>query len=471
MGRQKRFWSSWTSATRLRQTGISIVATVAPDHLEKLTDMLVDIGEDPAEVERRFHFSDLESLHYASFSVIPGAEGDSVLFFEANIDGSAKEFLDDLVRTSASVIDEIYSHCRDYPVTGPDGALPAEDVVRYLHRHDLGPGTLFVAWPGMSVDVICRDDLLRRRIQAFLDEPAQQRIRGLPADEAYHQVIAAIRAERDLTWAFDPEPKPAPARSRQLTFGMGAVVVTLVVLVRSGQARPVASVLLWSIPALLLALTGVATAAAIRLRVTERADDRADEAREEPWSMTYANWVENLSMVRHREDTRNQNHMSTVAEVKPGRFRRFMLGLVLAAVPLVARFSPPGSLAGIPSIHFARWVVTKDRKQLIFLSNFDGSWESYLNDFIDLAASGLTGVWTNSTNAVGFPRTKWLITQGAKDEPRFKAFARYGTVRTLVWYGAYPELSISNISNNHAIRVGLSQKLKGDAAAAWLRRL
>ena len=33
---------------------------------------------------------------------------------------------------------------------------------------------------------------------------------------------------------------------------------------------------------------------------------------------------------------------------------------------------------------------------LLFLSNYGGSWESYLEDFITKAHTGLTGVWSNT---------------------------------------------------------------------------
>lgn len=454
----------------MRQTGITILATALPEQVGKLTTMLSQLGHDPAELERRLRLSTLKTLHYASVSLIPGVGGDTLVIFEGNIDGSAESFLDELVRTSPGAVDEIFSHCRDYPRANPDGARRHEDVVTYLRRHNVGPGTFFVAWPGMSVDDIRREDMLRRRIQAFLDEPAQEKLRELSVGEVHRQVVAAMRADPDLEWAFEREEKRSAGWVRKLALGLGGIglsTLAIVGLVRSGQVRAGGTVVLLSIAGLLVIVAGVA----VRLRLAERADDRAEQARKEPWQITYARWVENLSTVRHQEDTRNQNHMSTVADIKPGRFRRFMLNVVLAVVRLGVRFSTPGSLSGISSIHFARWVVTPDRKQLIFFSNFDGSWESYLGDFIELAAGGLTGIWTNSTNAVGFPRTKWLIKQGAKDEPRFKAFARYGTVPTLVWYSAYPQLSIPNIANNQAIRAGLHQDLDGDAAAAWLRRL
>ena len=74
-----------------------------------------------------------------------------------------------------------------------------------------------------------------------------------------------------------------------------------------------------------------------------------------------------------------------------------------------------GKLGGIPSIHFARWVLLPNRG-VLFFSNFDSSWPSYLGDFIDQASSGLTAVWSNT---VDYPRSTWLVSAGSRDAARF----------------------------------------------------
>ena len=102
------------------------------------------------------------------------------------------------------------------------------------------------------------------------------------------------------------------------------------------------------------------------------------------------------------------------------------------------------------------------------LSNFDGSWENYLDDFIDRASAGLTAVWSNT---VDFPRTRWLILGGARDGPRFKAAARDRQSYSNVWYSAYPELTVQQIDRNSAIREGLFGRATEATESAWLRNL
>ena len=65
-----------------------------------------------------------------------------------------------------------------------------------------------------------------------------------------------------------------------------------------------------------------------------------------------------------------------------------------------------GNLAGVKTIHFARWVFLDGRRRVFFASNYDGSLESYMDDFIDKIAWGLNLVFTNG---VGYPKTRWLV--------------------------------------------------------------
>ena len=107
-------------------------------------------------------------------------------------------------------------------------------------------------------------------------------------------------------------------------------------------------------------------------------------------------------------------------------------------------------------------------RRLLFLSNFDGSWENYLDDFIDKASIGLTGVWSNTLN---FPRTYFLVFGGASDGPRFKAVARDSQTVTNAWYSAYWDQTVQGIDNNSSIREDLLKPLNTIEAAALLQRL
>jgi len=108
------------------------------------------------------------------------------------------------------------------------------------------------------------------------------------------------------------------------------------------------------------------------------------------------------------------------------------------------------------------------QKRMLFFSNFDGSWQQYLGDFIDKSGWGLTGIWSNTEN---FPRTRFLFTGGAYDEEHFLAWSRYYQIPTAVWYCAYPHLSIKNVMNNTFIRNELSLNANEKQAQQFLNRI
>jgi hypothetical protein len=107
-----------------------------------------------------------------------------------------------------------------------------------------------------------------------------------------------------------------------------------------------------------------------------------------------------------------------------------------------------------------------DKKRVLFFSNFDGSWQQYLGDFIDQSGWGLTGIFSNTTK---FPKTRFLITGGAYDEEHFLAWSRHSEIQTQVWYNAYPHLSIKNVNNNSLIRCLLLKNSSDKQAAQFLK--
>jgi hypothetical protein len=149
------------------------------------------------------------------------------------------------------------------------------------------------------------------------------------------------------------------------------------------------------------------------------------------------------------------------------------LGVVRAShayIDAMARnhFDEIGQLGGIPTIHFAKWLLVDDSTRLLFLSNYDSSWESYLGDFVDRAAVGLNLAWTCTED---YPHTFLLALQGATDEERFKAWSRSRQRPTQVFYTAYPELSIAALNNNTWVRNGLHRPPGAADLRAWFRRL
>jgi hypothetical protein len=169
------------------------------------------------------------------------------------------------------------------------------------------------------------------------------------------------------------------------------------------------------------------------------------------------------------EDHGVQNALTLANPLRPGAGRLEVLTIAHRYIDALARnyFDDIGNLGGIPTIHFAKWCLIDGGRRLLFLSNYDGSWESYLGDFVDNAAIGLNLAWACTEE---YPHTRLLGWGGADDEERFKAWSRAYQRPTAVFYSAYPELSIVGINNATWIRAGLHRPGPADLDA-WFRRL
>lgn len=160
---------------------------------------------------------------------------------------------------------------------------------------------------------------------------------------------------------------------------------------------------------------------------------------------------------------RCQNHYVSLTTVKKGRLRGWILTLALTVVNVIARYKDnKGALGGIPTIFSARWALIDGGRRLLFMTNYSGAWDSYLNEFSELAGViGVNLIWTNTYIAptrpehgegIHFPETRLFTGKGARATLPFKAYVRQSQLETLVWYGAYRDLSVVNISDNARIR-------------------
>jgi cytochrome P450/deferrochelatase/peroxidase EfeB len=178
--------------------------------------------------------------------------------------------------------------------------------------------------------------------------------------------------------------------------------------------------------------------------------------------------IDNMRKVAERENRPGyvMNHITAVTSLKPGRFRRLTLALSLLGIgKLVQHWFRPGFVLNMGTIHYARWFRLPGSDTLVFFSNYDGSWESYLEDFVTKAHKGQTAAWSNGK---GFPRTSYLINGGADDGERFKRWVRRQQVPTGFWFSRFPDLTTDNIRNNALIHDGLMRVSTDTAAEAWL---
>src|SRR5262249_39235834 len=113
---------------------------------------------------------------------------------------------------------------------------------------------------------------------------------------------------------------------------------------------------------------GLAAAFAWRLSLLERRDVPDDQGPK----------LDNVRALVARENLRGhaQNHFMAVTLLKPGWFRKLTLALSLWGIrKLVDHAYRPGFVLNMGTIHYAKWFRLPKTDKLIFLSNFDGSWE------------------------------------------------------------------------------------------------
>lgn len=172
------------------------------------------------------------------------------------------------------------------------------------------------------------------------------------------------------------------------------------------------------------------------------------------------------------ENLGSKNAVTILFEVKNSWIRRWYLWMILRGAELGCRHVwTNGKLTGIGTIHHARIIQTPGGRRLLFMSDYDGSLNRYLDDFLSV---GSRAVIPFTSNLVGCPRTRWLFQMHNKNNfgPRWKGMIRSYQVFTVVWYHSYPDLTVREILDHAAFREELfSESLSIEQADRWARRL
>jgi len=422
------------------QLGVTIRAAVAPERVAALHEWLNETAR-KGMAETPFDFAHLRGLHFAKFFVLDEAadlDGEPIpasLVFMTEVDAPLRRHLAELVDVAGEGIDQAFGHCVGYPAPG----TRRRARIRWLRRHMVSSGASYVNTVGRGLEQIRQEARLREALQDYLDQPDHDWSASTPPAQIRSDIQAYVAGRADLGWAMKP-----PARPSLLWRAREALHLVAV---------PVAVLLL--LPLLLV----VVPIGAVLLRIAERRDGPINE-RPTP---------EHLRELASYEDFGAQNPFAVAGSLKPGRLRRATFRAVLFLTDYAVRHVyNHGSLAGITTIHFARWVPLDGWRRMTFASNYDGSVEAYNDDFIDKVWWGLNATFSNG---LGYPRTRWLFFGGARYEQEFKYSLRRHQVPVPAWYTAYPTLTAHNIENNAQIRAGLRGNMSPAEVEHWLSLL
>jgi hypothetical protein len=170
-----------------------------------------------------------------------------------------------------------------------------------------------------------------------------------------------------------------------------------------------------------------------------------------------------LRTVKAQEDHEVQNHMAVLAIVD-APWRRVTLKAFLYTLNyLFYRSVLPdlwgGKLFGLSTVHCAQWVLLEDGR-FLFLSNYDHTWNTYLNDFGAHLRSGIQKIWGQCRD-----------NPGTGDLEAFKRYVRRSMVPYAVWYRAYPDMTVRQVWNTEHLRAALDRDLPEEKVIKSLRRL
>jgi deferrochelatase/peroxidase EfeB len=476
---------------------VTITAPIAAAKIEAALGLIKAL-QNPAEASLAASLDRLDGqdgIHFASLHAIPSghlSDDRAHLLLEFSADGDDEgAAIIRLVDRIGPSLQPVFDLARDWS-GGSLATYLAKHVVRIGQGWTGQAGLAFVGTPKMNVGRINQERDLANHLAGLVG----RQLGGLSALTRLEAIRAEVRANATYRWALET-PVSLPVESKVTILGLilplslsfirtflwPLAFPLLVVLgvgaemawdtvhdIVASNALPMAKAWLSAkvVWAGILWAAGVLCAFAIPLLLLAASLYLSLRSKEESdWLQDAGPRREVLKDILANENFYAQNHMISVTIRKPGLTRIVTARLAFWLVGSLAGagFFKPGRLGDIGTIHFARWVTIPGTNQLVFLSNYGGSWESYLEDFITRAHEGLTAVWSNT---VGFPYTKNLFQQGATDGERFKRYARHSMLPTPFWYSAYPTLTTANIRTNAAIRCGLAAAMTDEEAITWL---
>lgn len=426
-------------------------------------------------------------VHFVSLTAINlGAETSLTadpthLLVELNVDGTEKSALAQLCASE----DGAFADLLEY-LEGSSTSFFRRTRARILRPHTWPWGTIGVNFPGTwdsSVKQIREEKELYAAARESLEAIRKDSEKPIGEHEEATQVFEKVRADlckdpRFEKMFYRPSDRfPAFSRHtestlntflfnyvlprrRQILFGLYIVLtIVLPVLVAILCGVLLASytyIALWTIP--LFAFVTLSIAFIFFLRKKEMTE--TPDLRFAPHS--------HIDAINDGEDLPGhvQNHITSVSLLKPGFFRKITTALSFDIIgKMVVLWFRPGFVTDFATIHYARWVRPKGVEKMIFQSNYDGSWESYLEDFITKVHAGQTMAWNN---CVGFPKTNWFAGDGAQDGDAFKRWVRRQQVPLQFWYSQFPDLTTGMIRTNALVRDGLARAETFDEHKAWL---
>lgn len=388
----------------MTQGGIAVLAPIKEGQEESCRQLLEGINTG-ADGTITIDFAKQNRTHFTRFVILPDYDRGKTqkrLLWTAIFDGDQGTFFRDM-RDNTSDIDALWKHCVDYP--------GKNFYVDYMEERNNPTGTFLKGHRFETVQSIqkylaFRDDIIQR-----FDVPPAKQANLLKSVPRSGPIVAQGRSIWERVADFFTRIWRLilllPAIVRLLRFGVGKVreayhwVYGPFQLDRAYSDAPVDR----SGPC-----------------VPFGPGDEVVPCKEE----------DALPIFLDRGMVQNQMTILTVNDPVYLKRQEAVLELIdiLAALPFGGRNS------GIPTIHFGRWLMIDGGRRMLFLSNYDGAWQTYIGDFVDKASRGLNAFWGGS---YGWRNATTL------DIELFKEGIRCHQTRASYFYCAYPQATVVNI--------------------------
>jgi hypothetical protein len=445
--------------------GVTILVNIDPLRIDKLKQVLQDVVDLGVEDNGLVPFSKISTAHYARWVILdsePDAYGDMLpaqLLYSATVDGSEKDHINELIAFGRLGLEQIYACCEGFP---SGNGLTDSSIFNYLCKGRIS-STFYSGIVGISLKRVRDEGCLYERIQSFLDETALTKdLSKMNPQEVRSKIQDFVRGERDLQWAL--KPSKFSIKSYFQIYGRLSLFILIVIFLLLSLITFIIGNFV-NLPATIsvIALSGtvifsVLLLFSILLLLLMRLDEfkpaiSFDEATDEQ-----------ILEMQTKETLLVQAQYTARGNMKPRLIRTIWQTTILFLVKQIAVTS------FIPTVHAARWFQINNRKQVVFVSNFDGDSEGYLHGFIDLKSvrKNMNLIYGSS---LGFPKTKWLRGEGCTDRQGYMKLTRKLQTQTNVWYCAVKNLSVENIKNNKRIRKGLFGPMSEEKTKQWLRQL
>ncbi|MBC8171574.1 MAG: hypothetical protein H7X77_07865 [Anaerolineae bacterium] len=404
-------------------------------HKRELEKLLKEVGNPIKEANPHLQFS--PATHFARLVILPGinepvcypgqepSEPDDKaetrhyrLMLNAVFDGDDRQFVQTMIDLSPG-LDQIFGYCEGY--SGAAGLYDYLTNRKHLRQSQIFYDTFY----GETVESINGKADQRIKMQNIFDEN--------PLDIALQKIL-------QLSPINTPYVTDDTGSARQNLILTGLVAIILL---------GATGVILWSITPLLAIAFGVIVAGVVLWVVNIAAIQGLkpsaygaveDEIAEHDELLNSPTEYYPVSMLTGREDVVVQNQFNLYLTFKGGWIERHLrLFLMIVLMYVLGKstqiWRTPGSLGGLTTVHFGHWIVIDGGRRLFFITNYDGSWETYIADFVNKIYKLLD---VQLINFIGFSG------EGTRNIAAFRRWLRRVQIQSDVFYSGYPLLTVRN---------------------------